>query len=29
MTKLRCVVERITCQNAENGYLTMKVKVKG
>ncbi len=29
MTKLRCVVERITFQNAENGYLVMKVKVKG
>ena len=29
MTKLRCVVERITFQNAENGYSVMKVKVKG
>lgn len=29
MTKLRCVVERITYQNAENGYSVMKVKVKG
>ena len=28
MIKLRCVVERITCQNAENGYSVMKVKVK-
>lgn len=28
MTKLRCVVERITYQNAENGYSVMKVKVK-
>lgn len=29
MTKLRCVVESITFQNAENGYSVMKVKVKG
>ena len=29
MTKLRCVVERITYQNAGNGYSVMKVKVKG
>ena len=29
MTKLLCVVERITYQNAENGYSVMKVKVKG
>ena len=29
MTKLRCVVERITYQNAENGYSVMKVKRKG
>ena len=29
MTKLRCVVERITYQNTENGYSVMKVKVKG
>ena len=29
MTKLRCVVERITYQNAENGYSVLKVKVKG
>lgn len=29
MTKLRCVVERITYQNAENGYSVMKAKVKG
>ena len=29
MTNLRCVVERITYQNAENGYSVMKVKVKG
>ena len=26
MTELRCVVERITYQNAENGYTVMKVK---
>ncbi len=26
MTKLRCVVERITYQNAENGYSIMKVR---
>ena len=29
MPKLRCVVERITYQNLENGYSVMKVKVKG
>ena len=29
MAKLRCVVERITYQNPENGYSVMKVKVKG
>ena len=29
MLKLRCVVERITYQNPENGYSVMKVKVKG
>ena len=28
MQKIRCVVERITYQNAENGYSVMKVKVK-
>ena len=28
MQKLRCVVERITYQNTENGYSVMKVKVK-
>ena len=28
MQKLRCVVERITYQNPENGYSVMKVKVK-
>ena len=29
MTTLRCVVERITYQNSENGYSVLKVKVKG
>lgn len=29
MQKLRCVVERITYQNPENGYSVMSVKVKG
>ncbi len=29
MIKLRCVVERITYQNPENGYSIMKVAVKG
>lgn len=29
MPKHRCVVERITYQNLENGYSVMKVKVKG
>ena len=29
MQKLRCVVERITYQNPENGYSVMRVKVKG
>ena len=29
MQKLRCVVERITYQNPENGWSVMKVKVKG
>lgn len=28
MQKIRCVIERITYQNAENGYSVMKVKVK-
>mgnify|MGYP006922007346 CR=1 FL=1 len=27
MTTLRCVVERITYQNPENGYSVLKVKV--
>lgn len=29
MTKLRCVVERITYQNPENGYTVIKCRVKG
>lgn len=29
MIKLRCVIERITYQNPENGYSVMRVKVKG
>lgn len=29
MLKLRCVIERITFLNPENGYSVMKVKVKG
>lgn len=29
MLKIRCVVEHITYQNAENGYSIMKVNVKG
>ncbi|SDB76856.1 exodeoxyribonuclease V alpha subunit [Bacteroides ovatus] len=29
MLKIRCVVERITYQNPDNGYSIMKVKVKG
>ncbi len=29
MIKIRCVVERITYQNAENGYTVLKAKVKG
>ena len=28
-TNLRCVVERITYQNPENGYSVLKVRVKG
>lgn len=28
MTRIRCVVERITYQNPENGYSILKVKVK-
>lgn len=29
MTRIRCVVERITYQNPENGYSVLKVHVKG
>lgn len=29
MFKLRCIVERITYQNPQNGYSVMKVKIKG
>ena len=29
MTKIRCVVERITYQNPENGYSVLKVHMKG
>lgn len=29
MTRIRCVVERITFQNPENGYSMLKVNVKG
>ncbi len=29
MTKIRCVVERITYQNPENGYSVLKVRIKG
>ena len=29
MMKIRCVVERITYQNPENGYSVLKVHVKG
>ena len=29
MIKIRCVIERITYQNPENGYSIMKVKMKG
>ncbi len=29
MERLRCVVERITYQNAENGYSVLKVRAKG
>ena len=29
MSTLRCVVEHITYQNADNGWSVMKVKVKG
>ena len=29
MPQIRCVVERITYQNPENGYSVFRVKVKG
>ena len=29
MLKIRCVVERITYQNPENGYTVLKTRVKG
>ena len=29
MTRIRCVVERITYQNPENGYSILKVRMKG
>lgn len=29
MVKIRCVVERVTYQNSENGYSVLKVNVKG
>ena len=29
MIRIRCVVERITFQNPENGYTVLKVAVKG
>lgn len=29
MTRIRCVVERITYQNPDNGYSVLKVRVKG
>ena len=29
MAQIRCVVERITYQNPENGYSVFRVKVKG
>ena len=29
MTRIRCVVERITYQNPDNGYSILKVCVKG
>ena len=29
MSRIRCVVERITYQNPENGYSVLRVKVKG
>ena len=29
MIKIRCIVERITYQNPENGYTVLKARVKG
>ena len=29
MIRIRCIVERITYQNPENGYSVLKVNVKG
>ena len=29
MAQIRCVVERVTYQNPENGYSVFRVKVKG
>lgn len=29
MMKIRCVVERLTYQNPENGYSVLKVRMKG
>ena len=29
MIKIRCVVERVTYQNPENGYSVLRVRVKG
>ena len=29
MTKIRCVVERITYQNPDNGYSVLKVRLNG
>ena len=29
MVKIRCVVERITYQNPENGYTVLKARIKG
>ncbi len=29
MEKLRCAVERITCQNEQNGYSVIKCRAKG
>ena len=29
MIKIRCIIERITYQNPENGYTVLKARVKG